>query len=436
MTDRTDGHDQRTDDDGRRTDGHGRRTDGAGGRTDGRGAEGSRGSDGIPAPGAGAIRFGIVGAGKVAEVHASVLRRIGGAQVVAVTGRSEQRTRALAERHRLAVEATLDALLARPDIDAVVVATPHPLHAEQARAIAASGRHVVIEKPMALSVAECDSVLNAAAAAGVVVSVVSQRRFYPAVRRVRDAIDEGRIGDPGLVYADMLGWRGSDYYAMDDWRGTMRGEGGGVLVNQAIHQIDLVRWFGGPVAEVDGFTANLNHPEIEVEDTAVATIRFAGGALGVLVASNSQRPGLWGRVHVHGRNGASVGVETDLGSAFLPGLSRPAIARNDLWTVPGEEALPERWAAEDERALDGEDLGEVFHERQLRDVVDAIRTGREPTVTGRDGRAAVALMEAIYRASATGRRVRVDDAPTSGAPADAEAPEIAPEGAAAGGPGA
>jgi predicted dehydrogenase len=237
--------------------------------------------------------------------------------------------------------------------------------------------------------------------------VISQRRWQPAVRRVKAAIDEGRIGVPGLATVEVLGWRSPEYYAMDAWRGTRVGEGGGVLVNQAVHQLDLLCWFLGPIAEVDGWTTNVNHPEIEVEDTAVAVVRFRSGAIASIVASNSQRPGLYGRIHVHGRNGASVGVETDTGSSFVAGVSLPSLPTNDIWTIPGEEAEPERWAAEDRTAVAGVEIGTWFHELQLRDVVAAIREGRRPAVDGLDGRAAVALMAAIDEASRSGGRVRL-----------------------------
>jgi predicted dehydrogenase len=192
---------------------------------------------------------------------------------------------------------------------------------------------------------------------------------------------------------------------MDAWRGTAAGEGGGVLVNQAVHQLDLVRWFMGDVVEVDAWTANLNHPGLEVEDTAVAIVRFAGGGLASIVASNSQNPGLHARVHVHGRNGASIGVETDAGSIFVAGVTSPTLARNDLWTVPGQEGLPEQWAAEDLAAVADVDLDSYYHELQLRDIVAAIRDGRRPAIDGPDGRATVELFWAIYQASASGQRV-------------------------------
>ena len=355
------------------------------------------------------IRFGIVGPGLVAQLHAKALARIEDARLVAVAGSGpgSQRAARLAAEHGAHAADSLEAMIRDRPLDAVIVCTPHPLHAEQAIATARAGLHVVVEKPMALTPADCSAMIAAADEAGVVLSVISQRRWHPAVRRVKAAIDEGRIGTPGLATVEVLGWRSPEYYAMDAWRGTRQGEGGGVLVNQAVHQLDLLCWFLGPVAEVDGWTANINHPEIEVEDTAVAIARFASGAVASIVASNSQRPGLYGRIHVHGQNGASVGVETDTGSSFVAGVTLPSLPTNNIWTIPGDEAEPGRWAARDAAELVGVDIETHFHELQLRDVIAAIREGRGPAVDGTAGRAAVALMAAIDEASRTGERVRL-----------------------------
>ncbi|HEY7590818.1 MAG TPA: Gfo/Idh/MocA family oxidoreductase [Candidatus Limnocylindrales bacterium] len=353
------------------------------------------------------LRFGIYGPGKVAALHAAALGRIPGARLVGVAGRNIERARALAREHGAAAWPGLEGLLGSRQLDALIVCTPHPLHARHAIEAADAGLHVVVEKPMALTVADCDAMIDAAERHGVLLSVVSQRRWYPAVRRVKAAIDEERIGKPGLATVEVLGWRGAEYYASDDWRGTPEGEGGGVLVNQAVHAIDLLRWFLGPVVEVDGRVANVNHPDLAVEDSAVALVRFRGGALATIVASNSQKPGLHTRIRVHGTNGASVGVETDRGSSFVAGASEPTMARNDLWTIPGEEDLPARWEHEDRLTHERTDVASHHHELQLRDVVEAIRDGRTPAVDGAAGRAAVELIAAVYESSAADGPVRI-----------------------------
>jgi UDP-N-acetyl-2-amino-2-deoxyglucuronate dehydrogenase len=348
------------------------------------------------------LRFGLVGPGKVAQNHAVALREVTGAQLVAVCGRDPDRTRAFATAHGARPFVTLDEMLGRAELDALIVCTPHPQHAAPTMAACAAGVNVLVEKPMAVTVADCEAMLAAAGRARVQLGVISQRRWYEPVERVKAAIEEGRIGRPALGTVEVLGWRGPEYYAMDAWRGTWAGEGGGVLVNQAVHLLDLLLWLMGPLEWVGGQWANLNHPEIEVEDTAAATLSFRGGAVGTVTVSNSQRPGLWARIHVHGTSGASVGVQTDGGSSFVAGVTgqvEPPV--NDIWTVPGEEARLAEWQAQDRRRAAGLDVMTHYHACQLGDFADAVRSGRPPAVTGEDGRRVVELIEAIY---ASGRR--------------------------------
>lgn len=359
--------------------------------------------------GSGPARFGIYGCGKVAALHAKALAAAG-CELVGVCGRDPDRTAAFAARAASLRGRPVGArrgpaeLVALDGAEAVLVATPHPLHRAHAVECLEAGAHVLVEKPMALSSADCDAMDETARRRGLRLGVVSQRRWYPAVRRLRAALDAGKLGAPALGEVVMLGWRDEAYYRSDPWRGSWAGEGGGVLVNQAPHQLDLLCWLMGPVAEVQAYWANLNHPYIEVEDTAVASLRFASGALASVLVSNSQKPGIYAKVHVHGRNGASVGVQTDGGAMFVAGMSgilEPPV--NDLWTVPGEEGLLEGWRREDTELFGRVDPTTHFFALQLADFAAALREGRPPAVTGADGRAAVALFEAIYRSGREGR---------------------------------
>ena len=245
---------------------------------------------------------------------------------------------------------------------------------------------------------DCDRAIAACAAAGVKLGVMSQRRFYPPIVRMRAAIDAGKIGRPALATVDALGWRDAAYYASNPWRGTWTGEGGGVLVNQAPHQIDLLLWLMGPAEELYGFWDNVNHPDIEVDDTAVAVMRFRGGGLGTIVVSNAQNPGVHGRIHVHGSNGASIGTQTDFGSMFISGVTTsvdPPV--NDLWTIDGEAGLLPGWQAEDRATAGDVDVMSRYHELQIADFLDAINEDRRPAVDGEDGRRVVEVFTAIYR---------------------------------------
>jgi UDP-N-acetyl-2-amino-2-deoxyglucuronate dehydrogenase len=180
-----------------------------------------------------------------------------------------------------------------------------------------------------------------------------------------------------------------------------------VLLTQTTHQIDLFQWFMGPIDEVFGYWTNLNHPYIEVEDTAIAVVRFKSGALGNILVSNSQKPGFYGNIHVHGENGASVGVQTDGGSPFISGVSKniePPI--NDIWTVPGEEHMLAEWQAEDIAHGQAIDVMSYYHRLQIDDFLDAILNNRQPAVDGREGRKHVELFTAIYRSQRDRKPVR------------------------------
>ncbi|HYP14952.1 MAG TPA: Gfo/Idh/MocA family oxidoreductase, partial [Bryobacteraceae bacterium] len=284
------------------------------------------------------LRTALIGCGKVGQLHAAALRSLPQSEFVAVCDTNAQRAESFAAPFGVQAYTDPGTMVRDAKVQAVCLCTPHPLHAESAVSVMEAGSHILVEKPLAVSLEDCDSMIAAAARNGVVLGVVSQRRFFEPVRRMHQAIIEGKIGKPILGTVLMLSWRDEAYYRSDPWRGRWDTEGGGVLVNQAPHQLDILCWCMGPIEEVYGCWANLNHPYVEIEDTAVATIRFRNGGLGSIVASLSQRPGIYSKVHIHGSNGASVGVQTDTGATFIAGMSgisEPPL--NDVWTIPGEE---------------------------------------------------------------------------------------------------
>jgi predicted dehydrogenase len=354
------------------------------------------------------VRVGLVGCGKVGTIHAAALGATPEAEFVAVYDAIPERAAAFATKCGVRAFPDLAAMLR--EVEVVVIGTPHPLHAEPAVRAAEAGVHVLVEKPLAASLADCDAMLAAARKSGVALGVVSQRRFYEPVLRMKAAVGAGKIGTPILGVFQMYSWRDPAYYLSDPWRGKWDTEGGGVLVNQSPHHLDILLWLMGPAAEVGGYWANLNHPTVEVEDTAVATVRFRNGGLGSILASLSQKPGVHSKIHVHGSNGASVGVETDRGPTFIAGVS--AIAEpplNDLWTIPGEESLLAGFQAEDRARFASLDATTHYHALQFCDFLRAVREGRPPLVTGEDGRAIVELFTAIYRSGREGRPVRIGD---------------------------
>ncbi|MDF1575577.1 MAG: Gfo/Idh/MocA family oxidoreductase [Bacteroidales bacterium] len=354
------------------------------------------------------LKTALAGLGKVTEMHARALVNLKESEFTAVCSRSKEKALAFSARYGVKAYTDVSEMVAKEQIDVVIICTPHPNHREPTLAAMEAGAHVLIEKPLASSLEDCDAMIEASKACGKQIGVVCQRRWYPPAMRVRKAIDAGKIGKPVFGTVNMLGWRDESYYKSDPWRGTWKGEGGGVLVNQAPHQLDMLQWFMGEIEECYGLWSNLNHPYIEVDDTASAILKFRNGAVANIIVSNSQKPGIFGKVHVHGENGASVGVQTDGGAMFVAGVSsilEPPV--NDLWTVPGEEKMLQKWVREDSHFFNSlPNQMDYFHERNIEDFLRAVLEDRKPLITGEEGRVTVEIFTAIYRSTRDGRPVK------------------------------
>jgi len=354
------------------------------------------------------LNIALIGPGKVAHLHAKAVLQVPNARLAAVYGRHPERTDAFARTYGIRAYSDVYDMVDRENIDLSIVCTPHPAHRNPAVAALEAGSHVLVEKPLAATLDDCDAMMAAARRAGRFLGTVSQRRFYAPSLRMRAAIDAGKIGAPALGIVQMLGWRSQEYYQSDPWRGSWAGEGGGVLVNQAPHQLDLLLWYMGEPVELYGIWNNVNDPFIEVDDTAVALVKFRNGGIGNISVSNSQKPGLFGKVHIHGQNGASLGVQTDGGSMFIAGMTAILDAPyNDIWTVEGEAEMLPGWKAEDEAAFAAVDAMTYYFAKQIEDFCAAIRENRLPLVTGEDGRRVVALFQAIYESTRTGGVVKI-----------------------------
>ncbi|MCJ7447107.1 MAG: Gfo/Idh/MocA family oxidoreductase [Bacteroidales bacterium] len=342
----------------------------------------------------------IAGCGKVAHLHARAISNIPNARLSGVWSRTPKTAKEFASQYKTRPYSDISQMVLENESDLVIVCTPHPFHRQPAIEAAEAGANVLVEKPLASDLKDCDAIINACKLRYGKLGVISQRRWYSPVKRVREAIEAGKIGKPVLATVSLLGWRDKAYYDADAWRGTWQMEGGGVLVNQSPHQLDILLWLMGDVDEVYGIWRNLNHPYIEVDDTAVAIVKFKSGAIGNILVSNSQKPGIYGKVHVHGENGASVGVQTDGGAMFIAGstgVAEPPV--NDLWTVPGEENLLKKWIKEDSEIFNSCDPTVYYMQCQIEDFIDAIRNDREPAVTGEAGRKTVELFTAIYQST-------------------------------------
>ena len=353
------------------------------------------------------IKTAVIGCGKVGHFHARAFQACPESELVACLGRDMKKTEEFAAIYGIRAFTDLETMVRETGVQAVSICTPHPNHADIAVRCCELGLHIAIEKPLAASLEDCDAIIEAAKKNNVVGTTICQRRFYKPAQRVKKAIEDGKLGKPILGTVNMLGWRDMAYYHSDPWRGTWKGEGGGVLINQAPHQIDLLLWYMGEVEELYGLWDTLNHPELEVEDTAACVIRFKNGAIGNIVVSNSQNPALFGNVRVHGSNGASVGVQTDGGAMFIAGVSgiaEPPV--NDLWTVEGEADQLEAYKAADREFFTSVNSTDYFHTEQLSDFLKAIQTGGTPLITLEAGRQTVELITGIYRSMRDGKPVR------------------------------
>ena len=366
-------------------------------------------------------QIAILGCGKVAHLHAQAIKNLPNARLSSVWSLPQFRESAAAfsSKYDAKLYDDINKMVCDNGIDLAIVCNPHPFHREVAVQAARSGANVLVEKPLAATLEDCDVIIDECKKSGVRLGVVSQRRWYAPVQRIRKAIDDGKIGTPIFGTVNMLGWRDEAYYNADPWRGTWNMEGGGVLVNQAPHQLDILLWFMGEIDQVYGLWQNLNHPYIEVEDTALAIIKFKNGGIGNIIVSNSQKPGIYGKVQIHGSNGASVGVQTDGGAMFIAGMSsvlEPPV--NDLWSVPGEERLLKEWVREDSELFERIDPTVYYMERQIEDFLKALDENREPSVNGIAGRRTVELFTAIYRSTRDNAPVKFPLTPENAADMD------------------
>ena len=335
----------------------------------------------------------IVGSGVIAETLASAVSRLEGVSLRLVVGRRAEPAARLAGVHEAAWTDDLTGWLATPaadSVDVVVVATPSGSHADLVVAALGAGKDVLVEKPIDISLEAADRVIEAERRTGGVVAVVSQHRFDPSTERLLEAAHCGELGRLTSAIATCAWWRPQAYYDSGSWRGTWELDGGGATMNQAIHVIDLLLAVMGEPVEVTARIATLAHQRIQVEDTAVATILFASGALGVVHATTAAFPGVEASLRVYGDRGSAVIIDDEL---------------SYLHTVTdGMAVLPARGQAVA--------LGPA-HERQLRDLVDVIRARRagdlqaRPRVGTAEGRSALALVLAMYESARSGRPVRI-----------------------------
>lgn len=342
--------------------------------------------------------FGIVGCGMIARFHAQAIKELPNARLVALYSRNPENARKVQEAVGVQCEiyTDLSAMLRRSDLHIVNICTPSGAHMEPAVAAAEAKKHVVVEKPLEITLDRCDRIIAACERNRVQLCTIFPSRFADANVVLKQAVDQGRFGRLTLGETTCKWWRSQEYYDQGGWKGTKALDGGGALMNQAIHNVDLLYWMMGRPVEVAAITATLAHERIEVEDTAVACLRFANGALGVIQATTSVWPGLPKTIAIHGDRGTVVVEQEDvLRWEFAD--PRP---EDDQIRARFAQRVGASGGASHPAAISHE-----YHRRQLADFLRAIETGGRPLVDGREGRVAVEIILAIYRSAADRRFV-------------------------------
>ena len=360
------------------------------------------------------VRFGILGCGAIGLHHARAIAGLEEAELVAVADVVPELAEGLAEEYGCSSHYGLGKMLSGAELDVVCVCTPSGMHAGDAIAALEAGKHVVIEKPVDVTLEAADRLLEVQRATGRKVAVVSQHRFDAATLAVHHAISKEQFGRLTTGSAEVRWWRSQSYYDSGGWRGTWELDGGGVLINQAIHSIDLLQWLMGRVVEVTAYTGLLAHERIEVEDTAVAILKFENGALGTITATTAAYPGLTARIAVHGDRGSAVIDDDELVYFHTAGVEKEAAAHG------GGENRAERVMEQYGGGSVGPGAGadptslSMAHRDQISDFVRAVEDDREPSITVEEGRKPLAIIASIYESARTREPVRIGERKSSG----------------------
>lgn len=346
------------------------------------------------------LRFGIVGCGTISRFHARAISETTGAELVGATSRRMEGAESFAAEFGCRAYRTLEELLSDPEVDAISICTPSGFHLDPALAAAAAGKHVVVEKPLEVSTSRCDAIIDSCRAHRVQLGVTFQSRFHRSSELLREAVVGGRLGRIALGDAYVKWYRSQAYYDSGAWRGTWDLDGGGALMNQAIHSIDLLLWIMGPVEQVFAMIDTVAHERIEVEDVAVATLKFRSGALGVIEGTTAAYPGALKRIEISGSRGSVILEEEDL------------IQWKFAEESPEDEQVRERMRGQTKTgggASDPKAIGHHGHRCFFEDFVTAVDEQRPPAIDGHEARKSVQLIEAIYRSAREARPIRLPD---------------------------
>ncbi len=336
------------------------------------------------------LRFAIIGCGVIAPTHARSIQEIPGTILAAACDIIPERAAHLTNQFGGNAYSDCVEMFQKEDLDVVNVCTPSGLHAEIGIKASNAGIHVIVEKPIDIKLAKADALIASCRQNAVKLGSISQHRFDPAVDSLKQVIRAGKLGSIVFAGAYTQWYRSQQYYESGDWRGTWSLEGGGALINQGIHYIDLLQYLVGPVKSLHAYVATTAHEGIEVEDTAVASLQFQNGGLGVIEAMTSAFPGFCARLEVFGTEGGVV-IEDD---------------QVKEWKLKGGEAYSGADSAGSSIAgSSSHDIWHIGHRRQIIEFVDAVRNDRQPLINGQEGRKPLEIVRAIYSSSKNRREI-------------------------------
>lgn len=340
--------------------------------------------------------FGIIGTGLIAHFHAKAIADIENASLVGIYNHNANKAEEFSKVHGGKAYQSLEEMLSKPAIDIVSICTPSGLHLEPALKCIEAGKHCMIEKPLEVTVERCNEIINAASKAGVKVAVIFPSRFYEVNRQLKQAIIEKRFGEIVIGGAYVKWSRTPEYYKSAGWRGTWEYDGGGALMNQGIHSVDLLQWMMGPVESVQAISANRRHKNIEVEDTVVAILKFANGALGTIECTTAAYPGFFKKLEIVGTSGSAV-------------LEENSVLK---WQLQNETAIDEsfreKYSVANSSAggvADPAAISHNGHKMQMLDFINAIETNGSPLIDAVEGKKSVEIVTAIYQSAVTNEKV-------------------------------
>lgn len=340
--------------------------------------------------------FGIIGCGMISRFHAKAIADIESANLVGCWNRTPDSAEKLAEETGCVAYGSLEEMLANPNIQVVTIGTASGAHLDPAVAAAEAGKHVIIEKPLEVTLERCDKIISACEKNNVKLATIFPSRFHESSKLMKSAVEAKKFGTLTMGDAYVKWFRTQEYYDSGAWRGTWEMDGGGALMNQAIHSVDLLYWFMGPVKSIVAQTATLAHDRIEVEDVATASLQFENGALGVIEATTAAFPGSLKKIELHGSQGSATLQEEDI----------------TVWDFaePTDEdrSLLEKMSNRTESgggASDPAAIGHHGHTELFRDTLNAIENDSTPLIDGHEGRRSVEIILGIYEAAKSGKKV-------------------------------